>query len=611
MARFFFLLALFTALTACADVCRAPALAPGLTVFPHPDFLTADESGTGLRGRIPAPYRPAAIFESAFERVDGFSTTGPLFVNRSFAAAWFGTVGPLRFNLYDGVSGTPVAAESFRNDARDIAGILPVHPLKAGHDYWFEISVSGKAPCDTEGPHVVTGEWPGSRRLPTRIRARLDSNRRTVLVPFRTQQSRNLLADAASLLDRSATPRVLNARPYAALTTAGEPNPDLFGDAPPLIDGLRYGSRPWAPLERIGRVVIGEIETAELRHDGALRDDTLREHERRRLGYILTLPHMSARVTGPVNLGGRVPLVLFSHPLRACKETIFSIADTLSGYGFAVAAIDHVEHGSRRSVQVSEYVCGESTPWGFFAGDPETLRDNLRASALDLYQLKLALQRAHAPLFDFNADGAVDFDAEHPAVVAISLGSIVAALLVSVSPDVEVAVFNTLLGSSVGMLETVDDGAGDYALPLPGDIATLNVALVQTVAEAADPLAYTDALRGRRLDLLLQEAVDDAVVPNESTERFARALGAVQIEPVYRPVAGLTRATAPHRPEGRHQSTRALVQVEPANHSFLLLPKDPAILEPARMQVGYFLWSHYALGRGVVQPFPWPIDDGP
>lgn len=600
----------FTLLSACtADRCRVYGtwMADGgfnaaPFIYPHAAFLRRDAAMlTGYRASVPTAYRSGVMFPSEFEQLNGLGTNTPLLVSDDFVEFFFRSPAGLKIGLYRAADLQAVPLDPLPNPPRLLRGALPHGPLDPGEDYYMVVSGRPSSlPCNDGSIVALTEDDAEAERIASRLRPALPRSRRSIVVPFRTQTVDEVLQAAARHADGHDAARIVSARAYAALDAEGRPNAEVFGAMPKLIRGIRYGEKPKMPLDSVATVVRGEVDTVEYRTGGRLDETAIADHGHRRIEFLLTLPPLDAQGRLPrPGAPGRAPLIIFSHPLRACKEAALGLADTLAQYGFAVAAIDHVEHGSRQSDPPDDYVCGESIPWEFFAaGNPAALRDNVRASALDLYQFKLALQRAPAELFDVNADGVKDIETDRVGLVAMSLGSIIAVPFLALAGDVEAAVLNTALGSTIELLDQHNEGTSKYALPFPGPMPSLNLALAQAILDGGEPINFAAALRAHPRDLLVQEAVDDSVVPNSSTAKLARELDLTLIEPVHSAIEGLRSAPTPYA----GKPTRALYQVPNVNHSFLLIPRNEKILEPARRQVGYFLYTHWVQGHGTVVP---------
>jgi hypothetical protein len=99
------------------------------------------------------------------------------------------------------------------------------------------------------------------------------------------------------------------------------------------------------------------------------------------------------------------------------------------------------------------------------------------------------------------------------------------------------------------------------------------IAIAQAIIDPGDPANYAPFVSSRAFpgvpgwrgtDLLLQEAIDDGIIPNSASASLARALGVVQLEPVLAPIAGLPSAAPPLRSNGT-DPVRGLFQLDRAD----------------------------------------------
>lgn len=218
------------------------------------------------------------------------------------------------------------------------------------------------------------------------------------------------------------------------------------------------------------------------------------------LSTIVTIP------TGTEPTGGW-PLVIFGHGLTSNKESVFAIAGALARKGFATAAIDFSQHGSR-AVRTSTAitlgckghcftpnadptmpgtdlgtecettaqctanvgdVCGNAPLGGtatfmppnpsdapqcytpIFTGDLANTRDNVRQTVLDLERLVKAFKTCTG-----GSCGAFNIDADRIYYGGISLGSIIGSMPASMVPDIKAASLNV---GGVGFLDVIENTA--------------------------------------------------------------------------------------------------------------------------------------------------------
>ena len=260
---------------------------------------------------------------------------------------------------------------------------------------------------------------------------------------------------------------------------------------------------------------------------------------------------------------GPYPTVVFGHGLTSSKTSLFAIAPQLAAAGFASVAIDFVNHGSRavRTSNDAALGCsGSPSPTGspqcfasIITTDLAATRDNFRQTVLDQLRLINALKACGATgCQSANSAGNLKVDVNHIVYAGISLGGIIGSTLTAVSPDIKASVLNV---AAVGLLEILENtqskaiqcqlvngliDAGvvtgpkfDPAMPTVGLCLTdawktqpgyqQFAGIARWVLDPADGANFTPKLATRKL--LLQEVVDDKVVPNAATDIEGALLG--------------------------------------------------------------------------------------
>ncbi|MEZ4361043.1 MAG: hypothetical protein R3B48_12740 [Kofleriaceae bacterium] len=271
---------------------------------------------------------------------------------------------------------------------------------------------------------------------------------------------------------------------------------------------------------------------------------------------------LTARIFEPAGTrpAGGWPTIVFGHGLGGGKEFSYFIASQLAGQGFATVAVDFVASGARavRTSDAAELGCG-GTPNPFLAPqcfapilstNLATTRDNIRQSVLDVQTLIASLRLCTAA----GSCGGFIVDPAKVGYMGISLGGIIGSVIVASDPTIKGAVLNVPGAGLVDILEntntlaircsTVDGliGAGiimgekwngrsdDMATGTcttstwktdPGYLAFANTA--RWVLDSADGANYGAKLAVRRI--LIQEVVDDQVVPNIGTDQLAAVSG--------------------------------------------------------------------------------------
>jgi hypothetical protein len=302
---------------------------------------------------------------------------------------------------------------------------------------------------------------------------------------------------------------------------------------------------------------------------------------------------------------GGAPVVIFQHAFTVCKETMAALAGTFGKAGLAMAGIDLVEHGSRS--EAGSGSC-EIEPMSFISlARWNVVTARLEQSIADLLQFSHMVK--HLDLDVAPADGLPDLDTSRLGLVGQSLGAFMSGVFGALDRDIQATVINvggaglTYFFIAVAFQDYL--ARPDYA-NLPQGFWELFLAF-QMVNEGCDPANYVDwylpsGPHGPR-NLLIQEAFEDDIVPNYSTELLARLVGAPHVAPEGLPAPGLSQAAAPlsgNWPEGR---TAGMYRFNPAEHDFLLKDhplESPGITFRGQIQTAAFLLSALTTGSGVI-----------
>lgn len=259
---------------------------------------------------------------------------------------------------------------------------------------------------------------------------------------------------------------------------------------------------------------------------------------------------------------GGWPTLVFGHGLGSSKESAVVVASQIAAAGIQAIAIDFVAHGSRAVLidNSAANKCDGSINGGkgpdptidhqCFAPplsvDLGATRDNIRQTVLDLQQVA-----ADMKFCGLTNCGAIQVDSSRILYAGISLGGIIGTTTFAADPDIKEAVLNV---AAVGLADILEnsktneircplvDGLIDAGV-LVGDKynATNNTGLCTmdnwkdqpsyqqfaTVArwavDPADGANFTPKLAAKRF--LLQEVVDDQVVPNVATDHEGALVG--------------------------------------------------------------------------------------
>lgn len=259
---------------------------------------------------------------------------------------------------------------------------------------------------------------------------------------------------------------------------------------------------------------------------------------------------------------GPRPVVFFAHGLGGTKDGCWGTSERLKDLNAAVFSIDSPEHGSRSADPDKPLVA----TFRFFGVDQETevfdierARDNFRQMASDQLELVRFVQSlGELDLLPPGApDGTPDLDVSKILYIGHSFGAVQGPTIMALAPEVKHGVWNVggagLMGllrdsATFGLLVNAlkPDGTPDGAL---GRF----FAATQAIVDPGDPVSYArhatlEALPGvpgwEPRDVLLQEVINDSIVPNSSSEILARAAGLVNMDPLVK-VSGLAEAKGP------------------------------------------------------------------
>lgn len=322
---------------------------------------------------------------------------------------------------------------------------------------------------------------------------------------------------------------------------------------------------------------------------------------------------------------GPRPVVIYQHGLGGDKDGNWGTAERLAAVhpkGVAVLAIDSPEHGSRGSGSSSVV----SSAFSFFGVDQASMefdigraRDNFRQMALDQLELvRFIGTLGTLDLLPLDAsgnpapDGQPDLDVSRILYIGHSFGSVQGASVFALAPEITQATWNVggaglmmLLRDSnlfsIGVIKSLTPPGTPF-----GAVARF-MAFSQAIVDPGDPLNFArhaalEALPGvpgwKPRDVLIQEVVNDAIVPNSTSEALARAAGAGLMHRVS-DASGFTELSSPAA-ANVSGATAVLCQFDkvggkPADHGSLIFA-DEAI-----GQYVEFFASGLASGHGTVK----------
>jgi hypothetical protein len=405
-------------------------------------------------------------------------------------------------------------------------------------------------------------------------------------------------------------------RTYEAVDGEGALNPELLTDYPGLAEKLAELPIEDYHFDAIGTIVVGTFlapryldEEDLFTYDEAgvpvsTGDDSLE--------FIAVLPKVDVE-------HGIVPpfrTVVYQHAFTACKETMLAAADTFARFGIAMVGIDMVMHGARGPGGPGS--CALDQSLFFDVSNFMRATDRVRQTVSDILAFVKALREG--PALDVlpgpDGDGEPDLDLSRLAMSGQSMGASIQMNVLSLTPHLGAGVIN--VGGGVFTELMINGMLAEPGGPL--DLAHLSLQHIatalgaQTAAEKADPIHYAAHLLHDPLEvggdavpikqLLYQEAVDELVLPNVSTERTARILGLPLVEPVAEAIDGLETVASPVSGNLPGGGTAGLYQYVGAVHEFFTSAVDADLMRGGQLQAAIFVRTYLEDGVGViVDPF--------
>lgn len=331
---------------------------------------------------------------------------------------------------------------------------------------------------------------------------------------------------------------------------------------------------------------------------------------------------LAVRLWLPLEAPAPWPVVVFGHGLGSDRGQAKALAEVAAPMGIATVAIDAVAHGVHPGAPPNPSTAVAVA--AFFGISLETLeldglvlRDNWRQSTYD----KLQLVRLLTDAPDLDDDGAPELDPDHLSYLGVSLGGIMGAELLALSPALGAGILSVPGGRVTSIMSDSETFAPIlFGLTPPG--ATKSDVLrffpvLQTLIERGDASNYAPYVLSKRLQgagpapqLLLNMAVGDATVPNVCTRSLARALGVPVAPPVLQTVGVVeTAPTPPFSGNLSQELTAGLFQYDRVTKS---PGADPVVAEHdnvAKSQEGllqetHFLQSWLDTGVGeIIDPY--------
>jgi dienelactone hydrolase len=248
----------------------------------------------------------------------------------------------------------------------------------------------------------------------------------------------------------------------------------------------------------------------------------------------------------PATGAGPFPLLVYGHGLNSQRDEGRIIAERVAAEGFAVLAMEAVEHGDHPFIAPD--ATGEDAMR--FLGinlaelkiDAPRLAGNFNQTNIDRLRLIRLLRQDGDP----DGDGVPEFDTTRIGYVGASLGAMCGAGLLALSPDLDAAVL-TIGGARLISVVTDTELVAQYRPIIGNLIGSVErfdrlVPIAQHVVDSADPGVWGAHVLRDRFDgrtppsVLANFGMSDEVVPPSAGRALARALGAPQLGPVLAPV---------------------------------------------------------------------------
>lgn len=241
----------------------------------------------------------------------------------------------------------------------------------------------------------------------------------------------------------------------------------------------------------------------------------------------------------PLEGEGPFPVIVYGHGLNSERSEGYEIARRMAGDGFAVVAMEAVQHGEHPSVDPSTSVGGDADqPALRFLGidlanfkiDVRAIRGNFNQTNIDRLRL-IELIRQDG---DIDGDGEVELDGTRIGYIGASLGAIGGSGLLALSRDLEAAAL-IIGGGRLLAIVTETESLDDYRPIIDAVIGSpvlfdRLMPVAQHLVDPADsatwaPHVIDDRFDGRTAPSVLATfAMGDDVVPPASGRALARAM---------------------------------------------------------------------------------------
>ncbi|MBW9265570.1 MAG: hypothetical protein K1563_19765 [Candidatus Thiodiazotropha sp. (ex. Lucinisca nassula)] len=304
---------------------------------------------------------------------------------------------------------------------------------------------------------------------------------------------------------------------------------------------------------------------------------------------LITLPNATSRQAKPP-VGW--PVMIFMHGIGGNRTQAIAIADRMAAVGFAVVSIDHTLHGitdpnnpffqgpgnpsplnvfgdNERNFFLDRFnnTTGAQVPDGIIDNGTQVLnatilkplngRDTLRQTSADLIHLALTI-----PTIDLDGDQTPDLDGSRISYTGLSWSALQGPLFLGVTERVVTASLSSPGGTWSDLL--TDSDSHTFGIPLLNQLASLGIVFNtaefdcwirdwQNVLDPVDSLNFALATAARN-PIHIIEMLDDTVIPNGPTEKFATLIGSNTISGTTQAPPGETLNNIVRFTSGSHAS---------------------------------------------------------
>ena len=304
------------------------------------------------------------------------------------------------------------------------------------------------------------------------------------------------------------------------------------------------------------------------------------------------------------------PVVVFGHGLGGSRRDMLNLAEPLCAKGYAMIGIDMWNHGTRLSptdngnnLGSKPDFTGDRALHDGFSDDADgiayvdffesfmnlsAIRDSIRQSTLDIARLAMLIQTdpSLAALAAPFGGTVPKLDKTKVAYLGQSFGTIVGTDLAAIEPSISLFVLDVAGGGLIDQIFPASAKIGELAVPLAEQLyrtqGTLDrfhplVGAMQTTFDGADSLTFArhvlkdrlmvDGTYLERRHIVMIEAMNDEIMPNQATEALARSFGLHILVPFLQAPTGMQQIASPGSGNVNNQ-TAILVQYEPATHGY-------------------------------------------